>query len=262
MTTTHTAKTGWLWIKEGFSLFKKQPVGFNLLFLAYFFIMHIISIIPLMKIVSLITLPLFSMAFMVACREVKRGNKISAKQIIAQLRDPSTKTLLLLGVLYPLAALAALGISSLADGGLLWQAAVGSGVDPEAIPDSNILNAVLVFFLLCIPAGMAFWYAAPLIAWHNMSLSKALFYSFFTVYRTGRAFIVYLLGWFVISIVIPSIVSGFVAITFGLPAAFAVALPASIILTVVIYCSFYPTYTTLFDDQKTEAVSSERPNIF
>jgi hypothetical protein len=248
MTTTLSAKTGWLWIKEAFTLFKKQPIGFNLLFLAYFFLMQLISVIPVIKILSLATLPLFSMAFMQACRDVRQGQRITAKSQLAALRQPSTKPLLILGVLYPIVALAALAVSALVDGGLLWSAAVGNGVDVQEIPDSNILNAVLVSFLVCIPAAMAFWYAAPLVAWQNMPVTKALFYSFFAVYRSGRAFIVYLIGWFVISIVLPSIVCAFIAITFGLQAAFAIALPTSIILTVVIYCSFYPTYTSVFDD--------------
>lgn len=248
MKTTLPAKTGWLWIKEGFSLFKKQPVGFNLLFLAYFFLMQLISIIPAVKILSLVTLPLFSMAFMQASRAVKRGERVSAKAIIAALREPSTKQLLLLGVLYPVGALIALAVSSLADGGLLWHASVGNGIDIQEIPDSNILSAIFISFVVCIPMAMAFWFAAPLIAWQNMPVIKALFYSFFAVYRTGRAFIVYLLGWFVISIVLPSVISAFIAIAFGIQAAFAIVLPTSIILTVVIYCSFYPTYASIFDE--------------
>ena len=248
MTTPLSAKSGWLWIRQGFSLFRKQPVGFNLLFLAYFFLMQIISVLPVFKILSLATLPLFSMAFMLASRDVSQGQRVSAKSILAALRQPATKSLLLLGLLYPVAALIALAASSLADGGLLWSASVGSGIDVQEIPDSNIFSAMLVTFVVGIPAAMAFWFAAPLVAWQNMPVTKALFYSFFAVYRAGRAFIVYILGWFVISIVLPSVLCAFIAITFGIQAAFAVALPTSIILTVVIYCSFYPTYTAVFGD--------------
>ncbi len=256
--TTLSAKTGWLWIKEGFSLFKKQPITFNILFLAYFFLMNLISVIPILKILSLATLPLFSMAFMQACRNIKRGERIHPKLLLAALRQPSIKPLLLLGVLYPLVALAALGASALADGGLLWHASIGNGIDIQEIPDSNILSAVLVSFIVYIPAAMAFWYAAPLVAWQNMSVIKALFYSFFAVYRSGRAFIIYVLCWFAISIVLPSIICALIAITFGIQAAFAVALPASIILTVVIYCSFYPTYLSVFND---ETLSSSEKTV-
>jgi hypothetical protein len=250
------AKTGWLWIKEGFSYFKKQPVGFNLIFLAYFLVMNIISSIPLMifntvpvfKLLSIITLPLFSMAFMLACRQIQAKQRIQIKAIFAFLRAPSSKPLIFLGCLYPIAGIIALAVSILADGGLLWQVSVGNEINAADIPNSNILSAVFVSFLVCIPMVMALWYAPPLIAWKNMSLVQALFYSFFTVYRHWKAFFVYFAGWFVISIVLPSLFSAIIAMLFGFQMAIAIALPVSIILTVVIYCSFYPTYTAVFDE--------------
>ncbi|MGH8808813.1 MAG: BPSS1780 family membrane protein, partial [Noviherbaspirillum sp.] len=104
------------------------------------------------------------------------------------------------------------------------------------------------------PAAMAFWYAAPLIAWQNMSVGKAIFYSFFAVKRSGKAFLVYGLAWVMIGVLMPALLSSLVALIFG--KAFAVMfvlLTVSLILTVVMYCSFYPTYTHVFGRPEADA---------
>ena len=93
---------------------------------------------------------------------------------------------------------------------------------------------------------MAFWYAAPLIAWKDMSLSKAVFYSFFTVKNAGRAFILYAFAWFGLGILLPTIASTILALVAGKTLAMFVLMPLTIVLTVVMYCSFYPTYTEFF----------------
>jgi hypothetical protein len=97
------------------------------------------------------------------------------------------------------------------------------------------------------PAAMAFWYAAPLIAWQEMGVGKAVFYSFFAVKRSGQAFLVYGLAWLLIGVILPAVLSSIVALVVGKAfAVMVVLLAVSLILTVVMYCSFYPTYTHVF----------------
>ncbi|MGS0688962.1 BPSS1780 family membrane protein, partial [Nakamurella sp. GG22] len=42
------AKTGWIWVKSGFALFRRQPAEISTLFLAYMFIMLAVGIIPVL----------------------------------------------------------------------------------------------------------------------------------------------------------------------------------------------------------------------
>jgi hypothetical protein len=94
---------------------------------------------------------------------------------------------------------------------------------------------------------MAFWYAAPLIAWQDMGVGKSLFYSFFAVKRAGKAFLVYALAWMLIGVLLPAIASSIIGLLFGrATVVMLVLLPLSLIMTVVMYCSFYPTYTHVF----------------
>ena len=95
---------------------------------------------------------------------------------------------------------------------------------------------------------MAFWHAAPLATWQKMGLFKAIFYSFFAVRRCGKAFLAYALGWIVVGIAVPAIISALLGLILGKTiVAIMLLMPLSVILTIVMYCSFYPTYLEVFE---------------
>jgi hypothetical protein len=243
------AATGWLWIRQGFSLFRKQPAELSTLFLSYMFLMMVITIIPLLgQLLPLVLVPVFSMAFMQACVQVEKGQRVYPNLLLTGFRSPAFKTLVILGVLNVLAAIMAIGASALVDGGVFWTVMTGSGrVDAKTVQGSGITLAMLMAATLYTPAAMAFWFAAPLIAWQGMSLGKALFFSFHAVKRAGRAFLLYGLGWAGIGVLLPLLLSTLLGQLTGSPLLMMIVLlPLSIVLTVVMYCSFYPTYATLF----------------
>lgn len=242
------AKNGWLWVKEGVALFRKQPAEVSTLFLSYMFLMLALGIIPVIgQLLPLILVPVFAMSFMQACRHIEEGKRVYPNLLLVGFRSPALRRLLTLGVLYLLAAFGAVAVSTLADGGTFWNAMTGTGLDAKDIEGSSISLAMVVAAVVYIPAAMAFWFAAPLIAWHDMPLGKALFYSFFAVRRAGKAFLLYGLAWLVIGILLPAAVSTIVALLINnVTVIVFILLPLSIILTVVMYCSFYPTYTAIF----------------
>ncbi len=52
------AKTGWIWVKEGFALFHKQPAEISTLFLGYMFLMLLLNFIPVLgQILPLVLIP-------------------------------------------------------------------------------------------------------------------------------------------------------------------------------------------------------------
>lgn len=243
------AKTGWIWIKEGFALFRKQPAEISTLFLAYMFAMLLLNIVPLLgRILPLVLVPVFAMSFMQACLNIEQGKRVYPNLLMVGFRSPALQKLLLLGVLYLIAAVIALAASSLIDGGLFWQTVTGETTpDPKEIQDSSMSLAMLFSAVVYLPAAMAFWYAAPLIMWKEMGVRKAVFYSFFAVSRELKAFTVYGLAWAAIGVVLPAIISVLIAVLVGSQSVtLMILLPLSIALTVVMYCSFYPTYTHIF----------------
>ncbi|MEN3364053.1 MAG: hypothetical protein V7606_1327 [Burkholderiales bacterium] len=243
------ASVGWLWLKQGFALFRKQPAEMSTLFLSYMFLMFAVGVIPLLgQILPIVLVPIFSMAFMQACVNIEQGKKVYPNLLLTGFRSPVFPRLLQLGVLYLLAAVAAIAASVLVDGGVFWNVMSGrAAMDPATVRDSNMSMAMLFAAIVYTPAAMAFWYAAPLVAWQNMGVVKAIFYSFFAVKRAGKAFLVYGLAWIVIGVLVPVIISSVIALLFGKAAVvMLILLPLSILMTVVMYCSFYPTYTDVF----------------
>jgi hypothetical protein len=243
------ALTGWAWVKEGFMIFRKQPAQFMMMFISYLFIMLGIGIIPVFgQLMPLLLAPVFSMLFMQACERVDRGEGVDFRLLLSGLRSPVFRTVLKLGGLYLAAAILAIGVSSLIDGGVFWKAMSGQiELEPETVRQSNMMTTLLIAALLYLPAAMAFWFAAPLIVWQKMGLFKAIFYSFFAVYHAGKAFLVYAAAWIVIGILLPSIISVLIAVLIGKGAIVMMLMfIVSILLTVVMYCSFYPTYAHVF----------------
>lgn len=258
------AKTGWLWVKQGFALFRKQPAEMSTLFLSYMFLMLALGLIPVLgQILPLILIPLFAMAFMQACVQVEKGQRVYPSLLLTGFRDPARNTLLKLGLLYLLVATLVVAISALADGGVFWKAMMGGGLEAADLENTagSMRIAMLIAAALYVPAAMAFWYAAPLIMWQKMSLGKALFYSFFTVRRAGAAFLLYALAWIVIAIMAPTLISLLISLVTGsVSVVIFILLPISIILTVIMYCSFYPTYTAVFGKPQNGADGQSQEN--
>lgn len=254
------ANTGWLWVKEGFALFRKQPAEISTLFLAYMFLMLTIGIVPLLgQILPMVLVPVFSMAFMQACLQIEQDKKVYPNLLLTGFRSPAFRSLLKLGGLYLVAAVLAVAASALVDGGVFWQVMSGDKeLDAETIRQSNMSAAMMFSAAVYLPAAMAFWYAAPLIMWQKMGVGKAVFYSFFAVKRSGKAFIVYGLAWLLIGVLMPAVVSSLLAMLFGKAfIVMVVLLPLSLMLTVVMYCSFYPTYTHVFGRPGQESPAPE-----
>ena len=243
------AAFGWIWFKKGFGLFRRQPAEISTLFLSYLFLMLAIGLLPVIgQILPLLLVPVFSIAFLQACVQVEDGKRVYPNLLMTGFRSPALPRLLVLGALYLLAVVAAVAASTLVDDGAFFRMMTQQGgADPVALAKSNWVRGMLVAALVYLPAGMCFWFAAPLVAWQDMGVFKAIFYSFFAVMRAGRAFIVYTLAWFVMGVLVPSILSTIVALIFGSSlVSLMVLLPLSLILTAILYCSFYPTYVTIF----------------
>ena len=250
--TRHSAITGWHWLKEGFTVFRKQPIELSTLFISYLFMMIAIGVIPVLgQLLPLLLLPVFSLAFLRASAQVNAGERVYPRLLFAAFRTPAIKRLLLLGGLQLAATIAILGVSAAIDGGVLWKVLSGqTALTPKILSETSMPLALLVSALLYIPATMAFWYAAPLVAWHQMGVGKAVFYSFFAMRRETPAFLIYGLGWALVGVLLPTFLSLILALVFqNVGLIVLLLMPLSLLLTVVLYCSFYITYTDVFGDE-------------
>jgi hypothetical protein len=110
--------------------------------------------------------------------------------------------------------------------------------------------------LIYAPFAMAFWHAAPL-ATDSAWVYLKPFFSFFAVHRCGKAFLPYALGWIVVGIAVPAIISALLGLILGKAiVAVMLLMPLPVILTIVMSCSFYPTYLEVFE--RPEQTESQR----
>lgn len=242
-------------MKQGFALFRKQPGGMSMLFLGYMLCMLSLQFIPLLgQFLQVILVPVFSVAFVQGCLHIDQGKRILPSLLLSGFRKPVFPVLFALGVLYILVAVFALGVSTLLDDGTLWQVVTGQLSQKEASLRPNVSLAILLAMLLYVPAAMAFCFAAPLIYWQKISLGKSLFFSFFAVWRSLSAFIVFGASWFAISML-----TSFLIAAINL----SVLLPLSMVLTVIMHCSFYAAYRQIFGlpVDHSEKVSLDKPEV-
>ena len=185
---------------------------------------------------------------MQACRQIESGERAYPNLILTGFRSPALPKLLALGAFYVATAISAIFLSSLLDDGAFLKVLTNvESVDQKALPDASFQSGMMLFALFFLPAVMAFWFAAPLIVWNGMNVIKAIFYSIFAVKHAARAFVVYGLGLLMVNFLSSIVLSLIVVIVGGnMLTLMIVVLPFSIAISVVTYCSFYPSYADIF----------------
>ncbi|MGF6904311.1 BPSS1780 family membrane protein [Paraburkholderia sp. GAS348] len=252
------AKTGYVWFRQGIWLFRKNPLAFLTLFFTYLLVMTLASQIPVIGgVLPLVFIPGIAVGFMAACRNTIAGKPVFPTILVDGFHSYGpvvAKRLLLLGVLYVVAMALVLAGSALADGGMLLKVMLGMAtMDQDAIANSNIPLAVITAFAFYIPVAMIFWFSPVLIAWHDVPPVKAMFFSIVSCWRNRGAFIVFGALWFAVA---TTVSFGLTALMQALGAgdfAFAILMPATMIVTTMLYCSFYATYRGCFGVQTPEA---------
>lgn len=246
------AGRGWRWLAEGFFLFRRNPPALALLVILYWVLMAIINVVPHVgPIIASLSIPVFSVGLMNACRQIDlraAGGPPLAIGVLFSAFRPNPAPLVALGGLYLVLTLLVLGTSSLVDGGTLMQLMLGNNPPREAIEEREFLIATQLALLLLMPVVMAYWYAPVLVAWHSFSPAKALFFSFFACLRNWRAFLAYGVSLAVWCVLLPGVVTGLLAgllvdtsLVVGLLSA-----PVLLILAPTVFASFYVTYRDVF----------------
>ncbi len=243
---TLPAKRGWQWLNEAFRIFRKAQFMLPLIVLSYWMMMVIMNSIPLIgPVAATILIPVFSVSLMNVCRILERGEAINPTLLFSGFKQ-NLQTLLILGIIYLLIALGILGLTSLFDGGSLFNFFVADRESKEAVSgDGDVMLAAQVGLAFFIPLMMAYWYAPVLVAWHGLSASKALFFSFIACLRNWRAFLVYSVAVFVLGAVLPAFILRFFADA-GKTALIMLTLSLVFIGLPLLYASFYVSYRDVF----------------
>ena len=250
------ARQGALWVRQGFAVFFRQPMGFAGLFAAFLFGVFALTLLPVVGPVLLLALlPLGSLGFMIATRRTLEGRFPLPRAFIEPLRGDRARTMAMvkLGLAYAAATWVVLWVSDLVDGGALdalLEAQSTTKATPEEmarhLADPRLEAGVLLRFCLLGLLSVPFWHAPALIHWHGQGMAQALFSSTIACWRNKGAFIVYSATWFGVLLMFAIVANLLFAIIGRVQLVGFVAVPASLIFSTVFYASLYFTFAACF----------------
>jgi len=156
--------------------------------------------------------------------------------------------MVLLGVIYLVSVTAVLGVSALADGGLLMNwLLLNKPPEESVIVEGKLSGSLLLAAAAATPMLMAFWFAPVLAAFEGMSSAKSLFYSFFACWRNWRALAVYGAAVTIFAMFLAMFVALFAVLSGGNPnAARGFMLAATIVMMPALFGSFYAAFVEIF----------------
>jgi hypothetical protein len=249
------AGNGWIWLNQGWMLFRRFPAEWILLILFFLLASGVINWIPAIgPYLASILIPGFSVGLMLACAGSESSRAPHPRVLIVSFRH-SGKPLITLGALYLLGMLLTLAASSSLDGGALMQQMLFGTPPPEtALKDGSYVAALALTGLLAMPMLMAFWFSPLLVSWRDLGVAQALFYSFFASLRNWRAFFVYGLVLFA-GLMAASLGIAMLGVTAGagVAAMRGAMLGLAVVMMPAVTCSFYYSFQDIFppDDANT-----------
>ena len=245
-----SAGRGARWLAEGWRLFRVAPLGWLALVFAYWLLMTVASLIPLLGVVAAsVLVPAFSVGFMAAARAASSGGALELGLLFEGFRT-SLKSQLALGVAYFGCLALVLGATALADGGALarWMLA-GERPGEEVLRSEEFLAALALAAALYLPVMMMFWFAPPLAAWHSSGAAKALFFSFFACLMNWRAFLAYAAVTAALTLLAPFVALSALMLASGgalRAPVMSLVFPLLVVLLPTLFASFYASYRDVF----------------
>lgn len=248
------ARTGIVWVKLGIRTFFKQPLALAGLFFMFMAVMTITSQIPFIGLVLAMTLlPPATLGLMSGTREATQGKFPMPLILLAAFRagKPKSRAMLLLGALYAVGFLIAMGASYLVDGGDFAQVYLG-GASPtrEMVLAPDFQAAMWVFLGLHLPLSLMFWHAPALVYWHDLPAVKSIFFSFVACARNFWAFAVFGLMWLSVLVLAVVFITTLTALLGYPELAGDILFPALLILASMFFTSLFFTFRDVFEPEQ------------
>jgi len=240
-------RKGVRWLVDGWRLFRAAPLGWIAMVFAYWLIMTLVSVVPLVGVVAAsILVPAFSVGFMAAARAAANRGPVELAQLFDGFRH-HLRSQMVLGVVYLACLALLLAATALADEGALagWMLA-GRKPEDEVLQSEEFLTALVAAAALYAPVLMMFWFAPLLAAWHGAGPAKAVFFSFFACLMNWRAFLAYGAVTAVLTLALPLAVLGVMTLASLKVAPMALVFPLLIVLLPTLFASFYASYRDVF----------------
>jgi len=227
------ALAGLRWIRLALRAFRHQPGGFMGMFGLYMLCLLLLAIplsllAPLAEAIhldagvvstlTLVAMPLLSLAFMLSTEAVTNDVRISPALLFAPLRASAQarRSLLAIGLVYFGVFLLAWFAGNALDGGesVKWFLSIampqpdGAKAPATPRPLSDAGRGVLLLKMAIVALGsLPLWHAPALVQWGRYGAAKAMFASVVAMWRTRAALAVFGLGWFALSMAVTAVLT-------------------------------------------------------
>jgi len=257
------ASYGWQWVRDGLKLFMKQPLAVFSWALAISLLVIFASLTPPVGPLLFVALmPVVTLMTLAACKHIEAGRVMLPSMWPQPLLRPGVfKKMLVMGAFYAGLSIAAGLITFLPFSAELTEGLRIASIEQNLTPFMQAMAVPLALFgVLYVIIAALFWHAPALVAWHGLRLMQALFFSGVACWRNKWPFLVYGITWLLAFLFIDLCAGILVSIGLSPELAGTLQIPFNIAAGGVLYCSFYPVYTSVFGIEDTHAHPDHQSN--
>ena len=193
---TVRAGHGWIWIREGFALFRRSPANWIAIVLLLFAATKLLALVSLLGIVIVLLMPVFIVGLMEGCRALENGEPLQLAHLACGFRRNAAQLVTIGGVslvgnLAVMMIVMTLGGDAMSTlGKAVSQGARDVSPDVQAA-SSNLASALLVGMLASLPLLMAVWYSPLLVYFRDATALQAMKSSLIACAKNAPALFVY-----------------------------------------------------------------------
>ncbi|WP_447988381.1 BPSS1780 family membrane protein [Achromobacter spanius] len=243
------ATSGWQWVRDGFRLFRKQPLAmFTWAMFISLLVVFASATPPVGPILVVALMPIITLMTLSACKHIEADRVMLPSMWGKPLKQPGVfRKLFLMGLLYAGLSMAAGLLTFLPFMDSMAEAYRIASVERSLDPILMAMRVPLtIFAIIYVVIAALFWHAPVLVAWHGLRLVQALFFSGIACWRNKWPFLVYGATWALVFLFIDLCAGLLVYMGLSLEFAGTLQIPFNIAAGGALYCSFYPAYTSVF----------------
>jgi len=242
---TVSAASGAAWLREGWRLFRRQPLGLPAMVVVYLMMLLLPALLPFVGIaISGVLAPFATVGLMSACREVAFGRAPNPSVFARPFQEgnPNRIKLLRLGLINASLVLLVATLITLAGGDVSPPPA-----DRQATLADVPWDVLLLQLLAYAPVLVLMWFAPLLAGWHGLTPAKAMFGSVVACGRNLGALLVYGIVAGAATLVASVVVAGVLAMLISSRELLSLLLaPFGLVMMTIVQASFYPMYRSIF----------------
>ncbi|HEY9460861.1 MAG TPA: BPSS1780 family membrane protein [Paralcaligenes sp.] len=240
--------SGWQWILDGIRIFRRQPLAMFFWSLTTGFFITVSYLIPLFGQMALIAAtPVLTFITLCACRNIAAGRPMLLNMWLDPIRDATLRRRLFgLGFAYLLCCLIGGFAATLPFIDKLMAAIGSDGTINEAALMQAVRGPFITFGLLYVLISALFWHAPALMGWHKIKFTQALFFSMIACWRNKWPFLLYGATWAAVFFAAQFLGDALVGAGVSASVMQIMLTPVNIMIAAILYCSFYPTYVSVF----------------